>query len=222
MSFIQSKTAYGAKPGFFLASADCERQTAQIAANHAAVVTTEDGSKYVPAGAVIPANGSTAVGILYEDVDVSTGAMPGSIVTKGTVYEDRLPASLDSDAKTAMAGIKVITTAPAPVRPSSFNGTELASITVTSTAHASTTGKTVIAVSGYTLKTGESYVYKIGTTAAPAVAFGEKLPVGENAWTAAAMPISALSSTDGYKITVAAVDNTGAAVAAGDATIDVK
>lgn len=221
MSFIQSKTAYGAKPGFFLASAECERQTAQIAANHAAVVTTEDGSKYVPAGAVIPANGATAVGILYEDVDVSTGAMPGSIVTKGTVYEDRLPASLDSDAKTALTGIKVITAAPAIERPSSFNGSELASITVTSTAHATTTGKTVIAVSGYTLKAGERYVYKIDSSAAPAVAYGEVLQVGENAWTAAAMPAD-VSSTDNYKITVAAVDSTGAAVAAGNATIDVK
>ena len=222
MSFIQSKTAYGAKPGFFLASAECERQTAQIAANHAAVVTTEDGSKYVPAGAVIPANGSTAVGILYEDVDVSTGAMPGSIVTKGTVYEDRLPASLDSDAKTALAGIKVITAAPAIIRPASFNGSELETITVTSTAHASTTGSTVISVSDYTPGAGESYVYKIGATAAPTVAYGEKLTVGTGEWTAATMPISALASTDGYKITVASVDSTGAAVAAGNATIDVK
>ena len=117
MSFIQTTSNIGYAPGFFLASADCERQTAQVAQNHAAVVTKADGSKYVPAGAVIPSNDSNAKGILYEDVDVTTGAMPGSIVTKGTIYEDRLPASLQSAAKTALKGITVIAESPAITRP---------------------------------------------------------------------------------------------------------
>ena len=94
-----------------------ETKTVTVAANHAAVVTKADGSKYVPAGAVIPANGATAQGILYEDVDVSTGNMPGSIVTRGVIYADRLPAALSNDAKSALTGIKVIATAPAVTRP---------------------------------------------------------------------------------------------------------
>lgn len=117
MSFIQTTSNLGYAPGFFLASANCERRTAQVAQNHAAVVTKADGSKYVPAGAAIPSNDGNAVGILYEDVDVTTGAMPGSIVTKGTIYEDRLPASLQSAAKTALKGITVISSAPSITRP---------------------------------------------------------------------------------------------------------
>ena len=118
MSFIQTTTNIGYAPGYFLADAeDCTRETVTVAANHAAVVTKADGSKFVPAGSVIPANGATAKGILYEDVDVSTGNMPGSIVTRGVIYADRLPAALSNDAKTALTGIKVIATAPAVTRP---------------------------------------------------------------------------------------------------------
>lgn len=118
MSFILETTNVAYQPGYFLADAEgCTRETVTVAANHAAVVTKADGSKYVPAGAVIPANGATAKGILYEDVDVSTGNMPGSIVTRGVIYADRLPAALSNDAKTALTGIKVIATAPAVTRP---------------------------------------------------------------------------------------------------------
>lgn len=221
MSFIQNNTNTEYKPGYFLADTErCTRQTATVAASHAQAVTKADGTKYVPAGAVIPANGSTAVGILYEDVDVTTGAAPGSIVTDGIVYEDRLPASLDSDAKTAMTGIKVITSSPVIKRPSSFNGGALDTITVTST-QGSGSGKTDVALSGYTLKTGESYVYKIAASAAPSCIYGEVLPTsGTGAWTAATFPLDELTATDGHKIAVAAVDSIGAAVAYGSAEID--
>lgn len=119
MSFIGGKQNIGYEPGYFLASADCRRETVQVAANHAAVVTTADGGKYVPAGAVIPANGATAKGILYEDVDVTTGNMPGSLVTEGVVYENRLPEAVDSAAKTALEakGFTFVATAPVVTRP---------------------------------------------------------------------------------------------------------
>lgn len=125
MSFIQHdalNTLY--QPGWFLASGDCRRETRQVAANHPQVVTKADGSKYVPAGALLSettGTGSNAVttyfGLLYEDVDVSTGAMPGSCVSAGVVYENRLPASVSADAKTALTGIKFIATAPTITRP---------------------------------------------------------------------------------------------------------
>lgn len=118
MSFIQNETNIGYKPGFFLADTEhCTRITTTVAANHAQVVTKADGSKYVPAGAVIPANGATAQGILYEDVDVSTGNMPGSIVTAGTIYGNRLPAALASVAATALKNIVVIAAEPTITRP---------------------------------------------------------------------------------------------------------
>jgi hypothetical protein len=56
----------------------------------------------VPMGTIYPANDGTAEGIVYEDIDVSTGDMPGSVVLSGTVYTNRLPDELDSEAETAL------------------------------------------------------------------------------------------------------------------------
>jgi len=81
------------------------------------VQTRDNGRKVVPAGAVIPANGSTAKGILFEDIDVTEGAMPGSVVIEGTVYGDRLPAALASAAATALTKITVINASPTVTRP---------------------------------------------------------------------------------------------------------
>lgn len=65
------------------------RETKQIA--QAGAVTAEDGTKYVPAGSAYPSNDGNAVGLTYEDVDVTVGDMPGSVVTGGAiVYEDKL------------------------------------------------------------------------------------------------------------------------------------
>lgn len=117
MSFNQNGTGKGYAPGWFLAEADCSRETVQVPANHPQVVTLPEGGKYVPAGAVIPSNDGNAKGILYEDVDVTTGDMPGSLVTRGVIYEDRLPAALAGAAKTALTGITVKASAPAVTRP---------------------------------------------------------------------------------------------------------
>ena len=78
MSFNQKTTGRGYAPGWILAEAACSRETIQVAADHAQIVTLEDGSKIVPMGAVIPSNDAEAKGILYEDVEVTTGDMPGS------------------------------------------------------------------------------------------------------------------------------------------------
>lgn len=118
MSFIgnvQHGQCYA--PGWFLANnEDCTRETRQISQTGA--TTGENGAKYVKMGTVYPANDNTAIGIVYEDVDVSTGDMPGSVVTKGEVYEDRLPVALATAAKTALTS-KGFTfkTAPDVTRP---------------------------------------------------------------------------------------------------------
>jgi len=119
MSFISTPlTGKGWEAGWFLVdNEDCTRMTTTIAANHAQVVTRPDGTKYVPAGAIVPANGATAKGILYEDVDVTTGAMPGSIVTRGAVYTDRLPAAPVAAATSALTGVTFVATSPAVTRP---------------------------------------------------------------------------------------------------------
>lgn len=76
-------------PGWFLVNnEDCSRFTKTIPQSLA--ITNDDGTKYVPMGKAYPSNDSNAIGITYEDIDVTNGAMPGSVVTKGEVYEDRL------------------------------------------------------------------------------------------------------------------------------------
>lgn len=105
-------------PGWFLVNnEDCTRLTRTIPQSLA--TTAADGTKYVKMGTVFPANGATAEGIVYEDVDVTSGNMPGSVVTKGEVYEDRLPVELDNAAKTALValGFKFVTSVPAVTRP---------------------------------------------------------------------------------------------------------
>lgn len=126
MSFIgQGNSGVSYEPGWFLAHEECERKTKQIAQDHAQVVTA-NGTKHVPMGAFYPANNSgTVEGIVYEDVDVTNGAMPGSVVTKGTVYLDRLPASPESGVQSALAarGFVFITSAPTTTRPDFSGGT---------------------------------------------------------------------------------------------------
>lgn len=102
MSFIQNepkKPSY--QPGWFLAEDEmCIRETRGVAQN-SALAKTVNGAKYVPMGTAYPSNDANAVGILYEDCDVTTGDMPGSVVVKGRVYEDRLAVtSYDYDAVT--------------------------------------------------------------------------------------------------------------------------
>lgn len=105
MSFTEAKEGLAYAPGYFLAHEDCVRVTYEIADDLAAVKTAANGGKYVPMGTVIKVN-DTAVGLLYEDVDVSTGNMPGSVVVEGVVYENRL--SVATADKTALTKIKFI------------------------------------------------------------------------------------------------------------------
>lgn len=90
MSFISEKhNGQVYAPGWFLAHEECERKTKEISQTGA--TTAADGTKYVKMGTVYPSNDANAIGIVYEDVDVTNGNMPGSVVLKGVVYEDRLP-----------------------------------------------------------------------------------------------------------------------------------
>lgn len=91
MSFIRNdNTARVFAPGYFLAAdaENCTRETREMKQTDA--TTLSDGTKIVKMGTAYPANDATAEGIVYEDIDVTSGNMPGSVVTKGIVYEDRL------------------------------------------------------------------------------------------------------------------------------------
>lgn len=125
MSFINRSAMAGHTyaPGWFLVdNEDCTRETRAISAT--GVTADADGGKHVAMGSIFPANDATATGIIYEDVDVTFGDMPGSVVTAGTVYIDRLPITPAAAAKTALEGLgfKFITAAPVTTRPA--DGTE--------------------------------------------------------------------------------------------------
>lgn len=125
MAFIYgNKLGQVYAPGWFLAHEECERKTKTISAT--GVVADAYGHKHVPMGTLysVTSGGNTDyIGFLYEDVDVTAGDMPGSVVTKGVVYEDRLPATLASAAKTALiAKGFTFTTSPTVTRPA--DGTE--------------------------------------------------------------------------------------------------
>lgn len=215
MSFIQNTTGRGYAPGWFLAEADCARESVTVAANHAQVVTLADGTKIVPAGAVIPSNDGNAKGLLYEDVEVTTGNMPGSLVTRGKVYESRLPASVQSAAKAVLTGI-VFATLPDVTRPD-FGPNQLEEITVESVA-GTAAGDTALTLSEYTPGSGESYVYKVATGTAPAIGYGAIPDYSWTPWDGS----SDITAATGTKITVASVDANGRVVAAGSATVTAK
>lgn len=133
MAYININATEGAsyEAGYFLADAEnCTRVTKQISADDASAVTTDNSGKYVPAGATYKETVTTTdgdnttsteqiVGIVFEDVDVSSGDMPGSVVIDGTIYKDRLVTPSDADALENI-GFKVIDETSTVERPEDF------------------------------------------------------------------------------------------------------
>lgn len=225
MSFIKRNAEQGKvyAPGFFLAHEECERKTREVSQSHSQVVTA-DGKKHVPAGAFYPANNSSTVeGIVYEDVDVTNGNMPGSVVLKGVVYLDRLPAAPESGVQSALEGkgFTFIANAPKAIRPE--YPTSLTALTVTF-AESGTSGKTDPTVSGYVLRSGDSYKFKLGSgtsaSNAPKVSAGDILDSWDS-WDGSS-DITVAAGDDGKYATIAVVNAFGEAIAAGSGAVDRK
>lgn len=110
MSFIgavSSGQVYA--PGWFLADdEDCTRITITVDSTDNAVETAANGGKYMPMGTVYEG------GILYEDVDVTDGDMPGSLVIAGHYYADRVNGDTSDITYT---GLIAVTSAPTVTRP---------------------------------------------------------------------------------------------------------
>lgn len=216
MSFIGVKEeGHVYAPGWFLAHEECTRETREIPQSMA--TTAADGAKYVKMGTPYPSNDANAVGIVYEDVDVTTGNMPGSVVTKGTIYKDRLPVVLDSNAATALAalGFTIINSTPAVTRPTWAGGT-LTALTVNSAA-GTAVGDTAITASGASVPTGGGYVYKVGDTA-PVIKYGEFPGATWTEWDGN----DDITAATGKYITVAIVDADGLVIAAGSKIVTAK
>jgi len=93
----------------------------------------------------------------------------------------------------------------------------LASLTVTSAA-GTAVGDSKITVSGYSLGTGERYVYKTAAGTAPSVEYGDDV----STWTVFDSGDDITPGVSDTKITVAVMDAFSRAVGAGDATITKK
>lgn len=66
-------------------------------------VADDSGRLYVKAGTVYPANDATAIGIVFEDIDVTDDAVrPASIIIAGRILLNRLPVEPAAAAVTAM------------------------------------------------------------------------------------------------------------------------
>lgn len=92
MSFINSVKGEEFLAGHFLANnEDVTRITWTFKADDDAVVTLPSGKKIIPAGTVITDGDKispTAIGVVYEDIDVTNGDAAGSLVVEGKVYAD--------------------------------------------------------------------------------------------------------------------------------------
>lgn len=214
MSYIASEQGKTFNAGYFLAHEECTRKTHEIPQSLA--TTESDGSKYVKAGTIYPSNDSNAIGIVYEDTDVSVGSVAGSVVTKGEVIASRLPVALDSDAETALEALGFVFVDEAgAIRPE--YPAELTALTVSSVA-GTASGDTKITVSDYTKKTGESYKYKVADTTAPSILAGQ---IPDSTWTAWDGDDDITAASD-KKITVIVLSAFGEAKASGNATVVAK
>lgn len=70
--------------------------------------TDVNGKKIIKAGTVYPANDSTAVGIVFNDYDVTDGDVSGAILLEGYVKKSALPTTPSADAITAMKKITLM------------------------------------------------------------------------------------------------------------------
>lgn len=93
----------------------------------------------------------------------------------------------------------------------------LGSVTVTSDQTGASSGQSHISTSGYSLGTGEKFVYKTGTSA-PGVTYGQNL----SSWTELPNGGIITPTASHTKITVAAVDSNGRAQASGNQTLSIK
>lgn len=103
----------------FLKSAKFQNFTKQI--DDTGVEANSKGKKIVPAGTVfyditttVTGEGESAtttttkkaVGLTFNDVDVTYGPQPVAVMVEGYVIEDRLPAAVSAADKATMTGIK--------------------------------------------------------------------------------------------------------------------
>lgn len=89
------------RPNFLASEIGLIQKTYEV--KQEGVVADEDGRKYVKAGTVFPANDGTAIGIVFEAIDVTDDAVrPASIIIAGRILKNRLPEEISEEAVAAL------------------------------------------------------------------------------------------------------------------------
>ena len=100
MSFHNKTEGYAYEAGWFLVHPElCERETRMAPQENYS--TDAFGNKYHEAGSVYSGDDG-AEGFYYENVDVTSGPMPASVVTKGTVDTNKLPGGITESTAEAL------------------------------------------------------------------------------------------------------------------------
>lgn len=109
MAFMKTKQ-YESTPNILESEVGLVLKTYTADATNATAV---NGKKIIKAGSVYPTNGTSAKGIVFEDVDMTDDAKrPISVIVAGRVLEKRLPVTVNETAKTELTaqGIVFVTT----------------------------------------------------------------------------------------------------------------
>lgn len=86
------------------------RVTFTCTVSDSSVEANGEGKKIVPKGSLLAADGTikndgTVIGILAEEVDVTNGPQPGSLIVEGYILKDRLPVAPEELAIKALSKI---------------------------------------------------------------------------------------------------------------------
>lgn len=71
-----------------------------------AAASTVNGRKIIKAGTIYPANDATAIGVVFQDIDVTDGDAAGALLVHGFVDASKLPAEPVANAQSALHLIK--------------------------------------------------------------------------------------------------------------------
>ena len=100
MAFLKVETTE-TRPNFLGSEIGLIQKTYEI--KQEGVAANAAGRKIVKGGTAYPANDATALGIVFEDIDVTEDAVrPGSIIIAGRILQNRLPVELAEEAITVL------------------------------------------------------------------------------------------------------------------------
>lgn len=107
MAYTSVKKGY-IRPPFLESEVGLITKTYQANPDNISVITDTDGTKMIRAGAVYPSNDSNAIGIVFEDVDVTYGEHAVSVMVSGRVNKDVLEISAEAEAALKANGLFLI------------------------------------------------------------------------------------------------------------------